>query len=168
VRPRAFVVEPGREVTIVVGTLDSPAARFTTLHELGHAIAALVSPAEGIAGAGAWPRIVDEAAAAYIARSLEVEGALDLVWYSPLAERARACRREVANALAAIERDPGARRPTKPPWALWHDAGAQAAYVAAETLADRWWSELGVLPDPGRFAAVLVDERARIDSATVL
>src|SRR5262249_42024375 len=64
-RPRAFVVEPGREVVPAIpAQVATPAERFAVLHELGHAIAALACPA-GI------PRVVDEAAAAYVARAIE-------------------------------------------------------------------------------------------------
>jgi len=163
-RARAFVVESGREVIVVIPrTLDTPAARFVVLHELGHAVAALV--------AGALPRIVDEAAAAYSARLIELEGALDLGWFTPLAVRARERRRQLAIALDAIERDQvGApARPTeRPPWALWHDPGAQAAYAGAELIADRWWAALGPAPSAGAFAAALSDEHARIDGGTFL
>jgi hypothetical protein len=159
-RPRAFVIDPEAEVTIVIGTLDTPAARFTALHELGHAVAALV--------AGALPRVVDEAAAAYVARLLEAEGVLDLAWFTPLAERARARRRKLAAALDAVERGGGTRPIPCPPWALWHDPGVQAAYVDAELLADRWWAELGPAPAPGALAAALTAERARIDRTTAL
>jgi hypothetical protein len=43
----------------------------------------------------------------------------------------------LATLLDAIERGaPPAF--ARPPWALWHDPGAQAAYVRAEQLADAW------------------------------
>src|SRR5690606_20545894 len=59
-RPRAFVIEPKVEVVIVVpSVIDTPAARFAVLHELGHAIVALALP-------GGTPRVLDEAAASYI------------------------------------------------------------------------------------------------------
>ncbi|MEO8700684.1 MAG: hypothetical protein ABI867_11605 [Kofleriaceae bacterium] len=156
VRPRAFIVEPGREVIVVIGAVATPVARFTALHELGHAVAALAVP-------GVLPRVVDEAAAAYIARALEVEGALDLAWFTPLAGAARDRRRQLAAALAAVEQG-GPRGPlAHPPWALWYDPGAQAAYGAAEAIAERWWTTLGASPDPGAFARVLAEERAAID-----
>jgi len=59
--PRTFVIEPLREVIVVVPqVIDSPLTRYTVLHELGHAAIALVQP-PGI------PRVLDEAAASYIA-----------------------------------------------------------------------------------------------------
>lgn len=160
-RPRAFVVDR-HEVVVVVGAIATPAARFAALHELGHAIAALV--------AGTLPRVVDEATAAYVARQLEVEAVLGRGWFSTLAEPARHRRRRLAAALDRIERgiEPGGDPLERPPWALWHDPGAQAAYVAAEHVADRWWATLGPDPDPAAFAGVLADERARVDGATTL
>lgn len=132
-RPRAFIVEPGREVIVVVpATLASAADRFAALHELGHAAAALLVPR-------ALPRAVDEAAAAFVARLVEQPSH---PWYSPLAGAARTRRLALAHALDAVERRlpelDGALPAAAPPWALWHDAGAQAAYVTAEALANRW------------------------------
>jgi hypothetical protein len=159
-RPRAFIVEPGREVIVVLGELATPAQRFAALHELGHAVAALLV-------GGTVPRVVDEAAAAFIARLVEHEGALDLPWFTPLAVPARTRRRQIAAALDAIERG-ATDRPTdrpidRPPWALWNDPAAQAAYVGAESIAERWWNELGAMPAAGAFAAALVEERRRIE-----
>src|SRR5205085_12467742 len=94
--PRVFVVEPGREVIVVIGTIDSPVMRFAAVHELGHALAALLQPTT-------LPRVVDEAAAAYIARLIEPEGALERPWFTPIAQPARARRRQMAAALDAIE-----------------------------------------------------------------
>lgn len=143
VRPRAFVVEPGREVIVVVPPhAASPAARFAVLHELGHAVANLLAPA-GL------PRVLDEAVASLVARDLERA--------TPVAIAARTRRTQLARVLAAVERGerPGDSVAPSPPWALWHDPAAQAAYVAAEELADR----LAVAPDLG---AALAHERARI------
>ena len=127
-RPRAFIVEPGREVIAVVpARVLTPAARFAVLHELGHALAGLLAPV-------ALPRALDEAAASYAARAMEAPAH---PWHSPLAAQARARRTALAALLDEIERGAppvGAR----PPWALWHDPGAQAAYVRAEQLADAW------------------------------
>jgi hypothetical protein len=84
----------------------------------------------------ALPRAVDEAAAAYAARAMESP---EHPWHSPLAAEARVRRTALAALLAAIER--GAARPpagVKPPWALWHDPGAQASYVRAEQIAEAW------------------------------
>jgi len=146
-RPRAFVVEPGREVIAVVpARVETPAARFAVLHELGHALAGLIAPA-------ALPRAVDEAAASYAARAMEASAH---PWHSPLAAAARARRTALAAALDELERAgasstvaraPAAQDPllagTRPPWALWHDPGAQASYVRAEQIADRWAEEAG-------------------------
>ena len=145
VHARTFVVESLREVIVVAPEVRTPAARFAVLHEYGHALAALLAP-------GGLPRVVDEAAAAFIARTGE----------DPLATRARARRLQLAQALDAIERG-SALRPTEfPPWALWHDPGAQAAYVEAEAIADRWCAASITL------AGAIAAERARIDAATTL
>lgn len=164
-RPRAFVVEPRREVIVVLPErIAAPAGRFAALHELGHAVAALALDA-GL------PRVVDEAAAAYVAGAIEREAC---AWYSPLAGAARARRRALAHLLDRIERAlpelPAlASRPAeRPPWALWHDPGAQAAYVAAEALAEDVDRALGPSPAPGALAAVLAarcDAIARATSA---
>jgi hypothetical protein len=158
VRPRTFVVEPGREIIVVIPErVAAPAERFAVLHELGHAVAALALPA-GI------PRAVDEAAAAYIAAWIERDGD---PWHSPLAAAARARRRALARALDRIERAlpelPAKPLAERPPWALWHDAGAQAAYVAAETFAEALEGTLGTSPAPGALTAALATWRAEID-----
>ena len=158
-RPRTFVVEPGREIIVVIPErVAAPAERFAVLHELGHAVAALALPA-GI------PRVLDEAAAAYVAAAIERDGD---PWYSPLAVAARARRCALARALDRIERglpelpaEP--RLSERPPWALWHDAGAQAAYVAAEAIAEALAGTLGASPAPGALAAALATWRAEID-----
>ncbi|HEY3804677.1 MAG TPA: hypothetical protein VGL61_18805 [Kofleriaceae bacterium] len=151
VQPRTFVVEPGREVIVIVPEIvASQAARFAVLHELGHAAAALVSPL-GI------PRAVDEAAASFIARLAEAPSWLPPRWTCPLGAAARTRRLAVAATLDDIERMLPAlpHVPTAsaaPPWALWHDPGAQAAYVAAETFAEQLRGELGPNPPRGQFA----------------
>ncbi|HEV7555270.1 MAG TPA: hypothetical protein VGO00_07450, partial [Kofleriaceae bacterium] len=127
VRPRAFVVEPGAVVIVVVpAQVDTPAARFAVLHELGHAVCALVSK-RPVA------RVVDEAVASAVARSMEGEDALDPRWASPLAAEARRRRIALAALLDRRERELIETGHASPPWALWHDPGSQAAYVAAET-----------------------------------
>lgn len=164
VRPRAFIVEPGREVIVAVPVAtDSAAARFAVLHELGHAVANLVTP-HGL------PRVLDEACASYIARSMEQPGLLAPAWHSPLAGAARERRTDLARLLDAIER--GVHEPAADsadvPWALWHDPGAQAAYVEAEAIADRLWATLGPAPARGGLGAALTAEHARIDRTTTL
>jgi hypothetical protein len=155
-RPRTFVVAPGREVIVVIpAQLATPADRFAILHELGHVVAALALPA-GI------PRVVDEAAAAYVARSIEHEGA----WFSVAAGEARARREMLARVLDRIEAalpEIAEHMVIRPPWALWHDPGAQAAYVAAEAMADQIMRAIGPTPPPGALAAALAAHRAEID-----
>jgi hypothetical protein len=164
-KPRTFVVEPGREVIVVVpDALDTPAARFAVLHELGHAAIALLMPA-GI------PRAVDEAAASYIARLAEPGTWLPAKWESELAPAARGRRLAIAAVLDEIERGLPALHDTPgaaPPWALWHDPGAQAAYVEAEVIADRLVHDLGVNPPRGQLARALAAERDRVDQRTRL
>ena len=132
VTPRTFVVEPKAEVIVVVpAVVDTPRARTQVLHELGHAVAALLLPA-GI------PRAVDEGAAAFVARLAEPGSWLPPRWISELAPAARVRRLAIAELLDAIERGyDGPLLPTTPPPALWDDPGAQSAYVAAEAIADR-------------------------------
>lgn len=165
VRPRAFVVVPRREVIVAVPrVIATPAARFAVLHELGHAIANLVAPA-GL------PRTVDEAVASYVARSMEQPDVLPAPWFSAEASEARVRRTALARFLDAIERALPALPPSStegPAWALWHDPGSQASYVAAEAIADRWWSTLGPAPAKGALAAAIAVERERIDRTTTL
>ncbi len=162
-QPRAFVIEPKVEVVVVVpSVIDTPAARFAVLHELGHAIVALALPA-------GTPRVLDEAAASYIARLAEPPSWLPPRWPSELAGAARRRRTAIAVMLDEIERAlpevadvPG----PMPPWALWHDPGAQAAYVQAEVIADRLRSDLGPNPPRGQLVRALELERDRIDRRT--
>lgn len=165
IKPRTFVVIPAREVIVVVpDAVDTPAARFTVLHELGHAAAALLMPA-GI------PRAVDEAAASYIARLAEPGTWLAQAWASELAPAARQRRLAIASMLDEVERGLPAIHDTPgaaPPWGLWHDPGAQAAYVEAETIADRLVHDLGVNPPRGQLLRGLAAERDRIDQRTRL
>jgi len=163
-RPRTFVIQPRGEVVVVIpAQITTPAERFTVLHELGHVLAALALPA-GV------PRVVDEAAAAYLARGIEREGAGEPAWYSAAAAPARVRRHLLARVLDHLERHVAhappaiADRPAeRPPWALWHDPGAQAAYVAAEAMADAIEHEVGVAPAPGALAAALAARREPID-----
>lgn len=156
-RPRTFVVQPHGEVVVVIpAQITTPAERFTVLHELGHVLAALALSA-GI------PRIVDEAAAAYVARAIERAGE---PWFSPVAAAARVRRGALARVLDRVERAlPAiAERPAeRPPWALWHDPGAQAAYAAAEAIADAIERDVGPTPAPAAVAAALATHREQID-----
>jgi hypothetical protein len=156
-RPRTFVVQPRGEVWVVIpAQVATPVDRFAILHELGHVLAALALPA-GI------PRVIDEAAAAYIARAIEHPGD---PWYSAAAAPARARRCALARVLDHIERVLPAivECPAeRPPWALWHDPGAQSAYLAAEPLADTIARDIGPAPPPGAFAAALAAHREQID-----
>lgn len=124
--PRAFVVEPGRHVVVVVpAAIATPATRFALCHELGHAVAGLLSPV-------ALPRALDEAVAARVAAALEDPAH---AWFDPAATPARVRRDAIARLLARIEHGapppPGVRLPP----ALWDDPGAQAAYASAGALA---------------------------------
>lgn len=162
--PRTFVIEPLREVIVVVPqVIDSPLTRYTVLHELGHAAIALVQP-PGI------PRVLDEAAASYIARLAEPPSWLPPRWVSELAVEARLRRFALAAMLDDVERSLPARPQLPgriPPPALWTDPGAQASYVAAEAIAERLRKELGVNPPRGQFARALTAERDRIDGRSV-
>jgi hypothetical protein len=160
-RPRAFVVEPGREIIVVVpARVAAPAARFAVLHELGHALAGLLAPR-------ALPRAVDEAAAASAARAME---APEHPWHSPLAAEARERRAALAATLAELERAGAAATPpegaARPPWALWHDPGTQASYVRAEQIAAAW-AEGGGGPLAARIARE-ADAAARAALAALL
>ena len=161
-KPRTFVVEPGIETIVVIpAVVDSPAARFAVLHELGHAVVSLTAP--GV------PRIVDEAVASYIARLMEGPSYLHPRWESPLAAAARRRRQEIAATLDSIERAlPGLPEPVTgtPPWALWHDPGSQASYYGAEAIADRLLGELGLTPARNLLASYLTVECGRVDRAT--
>jgi hypothetical protein len=164
-RPRTFVVQPRGEIIVVIpAQIATPAARFSVLHELGHVLAALALPA-GI------PRLVDEAAAAYLARMIEHPDDGVGAWYSAAAGPARARRNRLARVLDRIERAlPAIVEPTfeRPPWALWHDPGAQAAYVAAEVLADEIERDIGEVPAPGALAEALAARREMIDRLDTL
>jgi hypothetical protein len=164
-RPRTFVIEPGVEVIVVVpDAIDTPAARFAVLHELGHAAAALLLPA-------GTPRAVDEAAASYIARLAEPGTWLPPRWESALAPAARHRRLALAAMLDDVERGLPELRDTPgsaPPPALWHDPGAQAAYVEAEVIADRLVHDIGLTPPRGQLARALAAERDRVDLRTRL
>jgi len=69
----------------------------------------------------------------------------------------------VERALPVFPPDADQRIAARPPWALWHDPGAQASYVAAEALADELAAQLGPEPPPGAFAAAIAAHRERID-----
>jgi hypothetical protein len=170
-RPRTFVIQPRGEVVVVIpAQIATPADRFMVLHELGHVLAALAMPA-GI------PRVVDEAAAAYLARAIERAGDAESAWYSAAAGPARLRRGILARVLDHIERHIAQMPPAitdrlaeRPPWALWHDPGAQAAYVAAEAIADAIERAVSPAPVPGALAEALAAQREPIDrlGATIL
>jgi hypothetical protein len=129
--PRTFVVERGARASIVVPSrITTPAERFAVLHELGHAVLWLAPSARAME----WPRAIDEAAASYVARRMEHED-VPAAWRSPLARAARVRRLAIARLLDAIEAG-AAPEVERPPWALWNDPYAQAAYVEAERIAD--------------------------------
>jgi hypothetical protein len=163
VQPRTFVVEPGLEVVVVVPhEVATPAARFAVLHELGHAAAALAS----LVGV---PRALDEAVASYVARIAEPPSWLPARWTSELLRAARRRRIAIAASLDWAERALPARQApvgAVPPWALWHDPGAQASYLAAEVIAERLHAALGASPPRGQLARVLGSERDAIDRRT--
>ncbi len=163
VAPRAFVVDPKVEVVVVVPqAINTPAARFAVLHELGHAVVALAMR-PGV------PRVVDEAAASYIGRLVEPPSWLAPKWPSELAVPARARRLALAAMLDDVERRlPALEDPpgTAPTWSLWNDPGAQAAYVEAEDMADRLRADLGPNPPRGQLVRALIAERDRIDQET--
>ena len=122
--PRTFIVERGaRAIIVVPARIATLAAQFVVLHELGHARLWLAP----ISRQHEWPRALDEAAASAAARSIET---------TALAVAVRARRLAIAHALDAIEAgdDPGDI--ARPPWALWTDPHAQAAYIVAERIAD--------------------------------
>ena len=165
-RPRTFVEQAGSSATIVVPSiLDTPAKRFAVLHELGHAVL-------NVSSVRAWPRSVDEAGGSFVARLMETEGALPPGWYSPHAGAARARRAQLARWLAQIERAVDAGQPVpdhsleRVPWALWHDPGAQAAYLRAEAIADDLVARFGAAPV--RLASELEAEASRCDFNTVI
>jgi hypothetical protein len=123
-RPRAFAVRPG-EAIVVVRPGATVAAWVQVAHELGHAWVSIAGHEVS--------RTMDEAVAISAARTLE--HAL------PGAGAIRGRQHAIARRLAAVERAlyagaaPSTDRP--PPWALVHDPGSQAAYVAAH---HRAWS----------------------------
>lgn len=131
-RPRTWR-RAGKLVVEVRAEPGTPQGAFELAHELGHAAAALASP-------GPLPRAVDEAVAALVARQLEEHPAC------AAPQRAlRARRHELAQRLACIEADLSSLDELVPgsslPWALWHDPGAQRAYLRAEELASTWWDQ---------------------------
>ncbi len=163
-RPRYFAVEDGgRGIAVIPRVIDTPAKRFAVLHELGHALLHLSVPR-------AWPRAIDEAGASCIARLMEAPDRIPGRWYSPLATAARARRTQLARVLDTVERrlhEPVDPPVAKPPWALWHDPAAQAAYVAAEAIADELGARFGS-PSPPRVVEELAQIAAQIDRDLVL
>jgi hypothetical protein len=141
-RPRTFVVSPAEQIICIPARIDSPAARFSVRHELGHALAAALSPS-GL------PRALDEAVAAMAA-----------IDPAPIAVAARVRRRALARHLDAVECGL-APAPDELPWSLVHDPGAQAAYIEAELLAD------GLAAAPDLRVAIAV-ARAEIDRVATI
>ena len=141
-RARTFVVGPGACIVAIPPRADSPAARFAVRHELGHALAAALTPA-GV------PRALDEAIAALVA-----------IDPAPVAVAARARRLALTRHLDAVECGL-APAPADVPWSLVHDPGAQAAYLEAEHLAD----ELAAAPD---LRAAVAAWRAEIDRVATI
>lgn len=158
-RPRYFSVEPGvRGIAVIPRVIDTPAKRFTVLHELGHALLHLTVPR-------AWPRAIDEAAASTVARMMEAPDGIPGRWFSPLAAAARARRTQIARVLDTVERtlrDAADPPFAKPPWALWHDPAAQASYVRAEALADELVARFES-PSPPRIVEELAVIAGQID-----
>ncbi len=129
------VVVPGCVVAVSVRSGSSAAAWHECLHELGHAVVALCCTHDV-------PRAVDEAAADIIAAQLvrfaSTQGPGPLDCFADLVQVAsymRQHRNDIAQRLAAAEASGHPIATAAPPWALWHDPGAQAAYVAASQLA---------------------------------
>lgn len=147
-RPVTRIVDD-RAAVFVRTAQTSPRGCFELAHELGHAVAWLLHRRP-------LPRAVDEAAAAWMARHLEEPalwpalGGASLSGGAELQARQRLRRTALAVALAHTEQHPeladtllGAAVGSGVPWALWHDGGAQVAYLHAEQLAAQWW-ELGL------------------------
>ncbi len=170
-RPRTRVTAHRLELSLR-DDRDTPRAWFQLFHELGHALAAWLSPS--------WlPRAVDEAVAAWLARHLEEPASLPAVAahaFGALHGEERLRRTAVAIALAHLEagdlaeRDEAATAPSPTtatatatatvPWALWHDGGAQVAYLHAEALAARWWEAGLRLGDLSSLARAVAAARA--------
>jgi hypothetical protein len=103
-------------------------------------------------------RIANDAHSANDRIANDAHTANDVRWRSSLARSARARRLVIARVLDSIESggDPGDIE--RPPWALWNDPHAQAAYVEAEQIADE-------IP-PGLRGSALADHLAARASAT--
>ena len=163
-RPRYFAVDPGvTGIAVIPRVIDTPAKRFTVLHELGHALLHLSVKR-------AWPRALDEAGASAVAHMMETPGQIPGRWFSPLAEPARLRRTQLARVLDTVERtilQPADPAFARPPWALWHDPAAQAAYVRAEELASELWMRMGT-PSPAQIVEELAAIAERIDRDVVI
>jgi hypothetical protein len=118
------VVAPGYAVQLTLPDGDSAAVWHDCLHEMGHAIVALLTSADV-------PRAVDEAVAEVIAADLE----RDIPVLAAAAADARARRLLIAQRLAGAEATGIPLAQPQVPWALWHDPGVQTAYVAAHDAA---------------------------------
>jgi len=118
------VVAPGYAVQLALPGGDSAAAWHDCLHEMGHAIVALLTSSDV-------PRAVDEAVAEVFAADLE----RDCPALAAAAADARARRLLIAQRLAWAETTGIPMAQPHVPWALWHDPGVQTAYVAAHRYA---------------------------------
>lgn len=163
-RPRTWR-RAGALVVEVRAEPSTPQGAFELAHELGHAAAALAYPLP-------LPRAIDEAVAALVARQLEEHPACAATQRAT--QRAlRARRHELAQQLACIEADLACLEElagSSLPWALWHDPGAQRAYLRAEELASAWWAQ-GLRwqpPWPHACAALTAAVAGAVDEARAL
>jgi hypothetical protein len=150
VRPHT-AIDGNRAIMILRDQVEGPRAWFHLMHELGHALAGLLWP-------GPLPRVVDESVAAWMARHLEdpssSAGLPAQAWSAPELQRSERRRRtDLAAMLSDLEAAPATAQQQLAacngsaaiapvlPWALWHDSGAQPAYLGAELRAESWWSQ---------------------------
>jgi hypothetical protein len=132
--------EPGRctmidssHIIVNLQVGDDGVAWCNAFHEFGHAVAACVVQRE-------LPRAVDEAVAEVFAATLlrDASGVAALHSLAPAAAAMQQRRRGIAATLAAAEQLRSPLNMDHVPWALWHQPGYQAAYLAAHDLAAPW------------------------------